>query len=75
MIALVATDLESSGDVMDTDEVCHLDVPATLIVVPPPCKMSNVFSSTVIELTSCSDGNMGRATYRVRLHVDSEARS
>ncbi|RFN51448.1 alpha-1,6-mannosyltransferase subunit [Fusarium flagelliforme] len=36
MIALVATDLENSGDIMDIDEGCHLDVPATLIVVPPP---------------------------------------
>lgn len=43
MIALVATDLESSGDVVGTDEGCHLDVPATLIVVPLPCKMLNVF--------------------------------
>ena len=75
MIALVATDVESSGDVADADEGCHLDVPATLIVVPPPCKMLNVFSSTVVKLTSCSDGNMGRATYRVRLYVDSEAPS
>ena len=46
MIALVATDLENSGDMVDTDEGCHLDVPATLIVVPPPCKMLNVFSSS-----------------------------
>lgn len=73
MIALVATDLESSGDMVDTDEECHLDVPVTLIVVPPPCKMLNVFSSTAVKLTSCSDGNMGRATCRVRLYVDSEA--
>jgi SNF2 family DNA or RNA helicase len=43
MIALVATDLESSEDVVDADEGCYLDVPATLIVVPPPCKILNVF--------------------------------
>ncbi|KAJ4252936.1 hypothetical protein NW762_010842 [Fusarium torreyae] len=36
MIALAATDLESNGSQMDADEESHLDVPTTLIVVPPP---------------------------------------
>ncbi|KAF4967629.1 hypothetical protein FSARC_4824 [Fusarium sarcochroum] len=36
MIALAATDLESDNSQMDTDEESRLDVPTTLIVVPPP---------------------------------------
>ncbi|RGP69067.1 alpha-1,6-mannosyltransferase subunit [Fusarium longipes] len=36
MIALAATDLESSGPDIDDEEDCYIDNPATLIVVPPP---------------------------------------
>jgi SNF2 family DNA or RNA helicase len=38
MIALAATDLESGDFRIDTHEDCLVDIPATLIVVPPPCK-------------------------------------
>ncbi|KAJ4007318.1 hypothetical protein NW752_007702 [Fusarium irregulare] len=67
MIALVATDLESSADVMDTDEGCHPDVPATLIVVPPPLMgtWEEQLTEHVVE---------GRLTYR-RHHREDRLRS
>ncbi|RTE75698.1 hypothetical protein BHE90_009822 [Fusarium euwallaceae] len=40
MIALAATDMERSDTDMDTSEDGQLNVPATLIVVPPPCKLN-----------------------------------
>jgi SNF2 family DNA or RNA helicase len=44
MIALAATDLEGTYHHMQTGQEAHLDVPTTLIIVPPPCELLSASS-------------------------------
>jgi SNF2 family DNA or RNA helicase len=48
MIALAATDLEGADYHMETGQEGISDVPATLIVVPPPCELLSASSHLCI---------------------------
>lgn len=48
MIALAATDLEGADHHMQTGQEDHIDVPTTLIIVPPPCELFSASSHSCI---------------------------